>query len=59
MKRILSFFIMSLGCMLIMCTFALSEALAHPKNNNLSNIYDKKISTYWTVSYTHLRAHET
>lgn len=47
MKRILSFFIMSLGCMLIMCTFAPSEALAHPKNNNLSNIYDKKISTYW------------
>ena len=46
MKRILSFFIMSLGCMLIMCTFA-SSAFAHPKNNNLSNIYDKKISTYW------------
>lgn len=46
MKRILSFFIMSLGCMLIMCTFA-SSAFAHPKNNNLSNIYDQKISTYW------------
>lgn len=46
MKRILSFFIMCLGCMLIMCAFA-SSAFAHPKNNNLSNIYDKKISTYW------------
>lgn len=49
MKRTLSFFIMSLGCMLIMCTFAPSEALAHPEDNisNISNIYDKKISTYW------------
>lgn len=46
MKRILSFFIMSLGCMLIMCTFAPSEALAHPEDNisNISNIYDKKIN---------------
>ena len=49
MKRTLSFFIMCLGCMLIMCAFAPSEALAHPEDNisNISNIYDKKISTYW------------